>query len=135
MRPSRIARNLLVLPRLLREAGVAVDAERARLYLRGLAEIDLGREEDVRAACRALLVRHPADLARFEETFDLFWDIVRGARPYPAATERAARRRAEPVRARCRPHRSRVRRRRAPSASCASSRAPSRSSGARTSRR
>ena len=49
---TRVAGNLLVLPRLLRRAGVVVDAERTRLYLRALAELDLAREDDVRAACR-----------------------------------------------------------------------------------
>jgi uncharacterized protein with von Willebrand factor type A (vWA) domain len=57
-----------------------VDAERARLLLRGLAEIDLAREDDVRAACRAMLVTHPADRARFDEAFDLFWALLRGTR-------------------------------------------------------
>ena len=75
---SRVARNLLVLPRLLRAAGVMVDPERARLLLRALAEVDLAREEDVRAASRAALVRHPSDRAAFEEAFDRFWALLRG---------------------------------------------------------
>jgi uncharacterized protein with von Willebrand factor type A (vWA) domain len=57
-----------------------VDAERTRLLLRGLAEIDLARQSDVRAACRALLLTHPADRARFDEAFDLFWALLRGSR-------------------------------------------------------
>ena len=96
MLASRTARNLLLLPRMLRQAGVPVDAGRARLLLQVLAEVDLLREEDVRAASRAALVSHPADLAPFEETFDLFWALFRGARPpsaqlaaRPARRERA----------------------------------------------
>lgn len=77
---SPVASNLLQLSRLLRRAGIPVDAERARLLLRGLAEIDLAREGDVRAACRAMLVTHPADRARFDEAFDLFWALLRGSR-------------------------------------------------------
>jgi len=77
---SPVASNLLQLPRLLRRAGIPVDAERARLLLRGLAEIDLAREGDVRAACRAMLVTHPGDRARFDEAFDLFWALLRGTR-------------------------------------------------------
>ena len=80
MPASPVASNLLQLPRLLRRAGIPVDAERARLLLRGLAEIDLAREDDVRAACRAMLVTHPADRARFDEAFDLFWALLRGTR-------------------------------------------------------
>ncbi len=57
-----------------------MDAERARLLLRGLAEIDLARESDVRAACRALLLTHPTDRARFDEAWGLFWALLRGSR-------------------------------------------------------
>ena len=91
--PSDLAtRNLLQLPRLLRRAGVNVDAERSRLLLRALTEIDLAREDDVRAASRAVLVTHPADRGRFDEAFDLFWALLRGARP-AAPGEVGARRR------------------------------------------
>lgn len=93
MPDSRATRNLLVLPRLLRRAGVPVDANRARLFLRAVAEIDLARADDVRAAARATLVSHPADRARFEETFDLFWSLLRGGRlPSDTADVRARRR-------------------------------------------
>lgn len=80
MPASPVASNLLQLPRLLRRVGVPVDAERARLLLRGLAEIDLAQQSDVRAACRAMLLTHPADRARFDEAFDLFWALLRGSR-------------------------------------------------------
>src|SRR2546428_13805387 len=56
-----------------------------------MTEIGLSREDDVRAACRAVLVTHPADRARFEEAFDLFWSLLRGARP--AGTDAVQRRR------------------------------------------
>lgn len=90
---SRVARNLLALPRLLRRAGVPVDPERARLLLRALAELDLAREADVRAACRAVLVNRRADIGPFEETFDIFWELLRGGAPPPRslATVRAQR--------------------------------------------
>lgn len=86
------ARNLLVLPRLLRAEGIAIDAERARLLLRTLAEVDLSRREDVRAASRAALVRQPSEIPVFDETFDRFWALLRGAAP-PVAHRRAPRRR------------------------------------------
>jgi len=75
---ERVARNLLMLPRLLRRAGVHVNAERARVYLLAITEIDLERPDDVRAASRAALVSRQADLAAFEMTFDLFWSLLRG---------------------------------------------------------
>ena len=89
---DRVTRNLLVLPRLLRQAGVDVDAQRARIYLRAVAEIGLDREEDVRAACRASLISRQADRVTFEETFDLFWALLRGAIPSRSALPERARR-------------------------------------------
>ncbi len=81
MPAERVTRNLLVLPRLLRRAGVQVDAGRARLFLTALAELDLARQDDVRSAARASLVMRQADLEPFDETFDLFWALLRGAAP------------------------------------------------------
>jgi hypothetical protein len=75
---ERIARDLLLLPRLFRRAGGEVNAERTRLYLRALAEIDMARADDVRAASRTALVSRHADLAAFEGAFDLFWSLLRG---------------------------------------------------------
>src|SRR5437870_13682143 len=77
-----------MLPRLLRRAGVHVNAERARVYLQAIASIDLERPEDVRAASRTALVSRRADIAPFEMTFDLFWSLLRGGRltkPVPSA--------------------------------------------------
>jgi hypothetical protein len=78
---DRVTRNLLVLPRLLRQAGVDVDAERARVYLRAVAELGLDREDDVRAASRTALISRQADRAAFEESYDVFWALLRGAIP------------------------------------------------------
>jgi len=85
---DRIARDLLILPRLLRRAGINVSAERSRVYLQAIAEIDLERPDEMRAASRAALVSRHADLAAFDATFDLFWSLVRGERlsmPVPSA--------------------------------------------------
>jgi uncharacterized protein with von Willebrand factor type A (vWA) domain len=78
MTEMRISRDLLLLPRLVRRAGGEVNAERTRLFLRALAEVDLSRVEDVRAASRSALVSRQADLASFESAFDLFWSLLRG---------------------------------------------------------
>jgi uncharacterized protein with von Willebrand factor type A (vWA) domain len=71
-------RDLLVLPRLVRRAGGEVNAERTRLYLRALAEVDFTLVDDVRAASRSALVSRQSDLASFESAFDLFWSLLRG---------------------------------------------------------
>ncbi|MEP6693314.1 MAG: VWA domain-containing protein [Chloroflexota bacterium] len=89
MPADRTARNLLVLPRLLRRAQLPVDAGRARAFLAAVAEIDVWREEDVRAAARATLVANPADLARFDATFDVFIDLLLGrVRPVDTGAQR-----------------------------------------------
>ena len=89
MSDDRVARNLLILPRLLRRAGVHVNAERARVYLQAISEIDLELPEDVRAASRTALVSRQADLSAFETTFDLFWSLLRGGRlSTPVASKR-----------------------------------------------
>lgn len=75
---------------MLRARGIATDAEHGRLLLRALAEVDLTRPGDVRAACRAVLVRRPADLAAFDEEFDRFWAGLRGAARAPAPARPAA---------------------------------------------
>lgn len=85
---DRVARNLLMLPRLLRRAGVHVNAERSRVYLQAITEIDLELPDDVRAASRTALVSRQADLVAFEMTFNLFWSLLRGGRlssPIPSA--------------------------------------------------
>ena len=85
---DRIARDLLILPRLLRRAGINVSAERSRVYLQAIAEIDLERPDDMRAAGRTALISRQADLASFDLAFDLFWSLLRGGRlsmPVPSA--------------------------------------------------
>jgi uncharacterized protein len=73
-----VVRDLLLLPRLVRRGGGDVNAERTRLYLRALAEVDLTRVDDVRSASRSALVGRQADLASFESAFELFWSLLRG---------------------------------------------------------
>src|SRR5256885_15665417 len=77
---DRVARDLLMLPRLLRRAGVHVNAERARVYLQAIAAIDLARPEDMRAASRTALVSRQADLAPLEVTLGLLWSLLPGGR-------------------------------------------------------
>jgi uncharacterized protein len=86
-----VTRNLLHLPRLFRRAGGDVNAERTRLYLRALAEVDLTRPEDVRAASRSALVSRHADLASFDTAFDLFWSLLRGSGLAPDQRARTVR--------------------------------------------
>jgi uncharacterized protein len=86
---EQITRNLLLLPRLVRRTGGDVNAERTRLYLRALAEVDLTLVDDVRAASRSALVSRQSDIASFESAFDLFWSVLRGG-SLPAAERTAS---------------------------------------------
>jgi uncharacterized protein len=75
---ERVARDLLLLPRLFKRCGGDVNPERTRFYLRALAEVDLRRSDDVRAASRSALVSRHSDIAPFEAAFDFFWSLLRG---------------------------------------------------------
>jgi uncharacterized protein with von Willebrand factor type A (vWA) domain len=74
---DRIARNFLILPRMLRR-DLPIDASRARAFLAAASELDPAREEDIRAAARATLVAHPTDIPRFETTFDAWVGVLSG---------------------------------------------------------
>lgn len=65
--------NLLHFGRLLRGLGLSVSSAAIADLAAALPLIDLSRRADVHAAARALLVNDPADFARFDRAFDLFW--------------------------------------------------------------
>lgn len=65
--------NLLLFPRLLRQAGIPVSLEQVVGYVQGLALIDLQQREQVYYATRALLVTRQEHLALFTVLFNRFW--------------------------------------------------------------
>jgi uncharacterized protein with von Willebrand factor type A (vWA) domain len=70
---AALAANCVLFGRLLRRAGLPVDAAQTRLFTEALSLIGLGRKGDVRAAGRAVYVRRREDRALFDEAFELFW--------------------------------------------------------------
>ncbi len=75
--------NLLHFTRLLHAAGLDVHAGRTLDVASALAQIDLGRRDDVYYTLRALLVHRQQDLAGFDAAFRLFWQSPAGERSGP----------------------------------------------------
>lgn len=65
--------NLIVFGRLLRRAGLQVDTSRVIGLVDALALIDLMSRDDVKAACRTLLIQRAEDIRTFDRVFDGFW--------------------------------------------------------------
>lgn len=74
--------NLVRFPRLLREAGALVPGGVTQDVLSAVAQIDVGRREELRAALRATCVKRREDLGRFEATF---LSVFGRTAPFPAA--------------------------------------------------
>lgn len=69
---AHFAGNLIVLCRALRRAGLPIGTDRILTLIEALPHVDLGAREDLRAACRAILVQRHEDLAAFDHVFDTF---------------------------------------------------------------
>jgi uncharacterized protein with von Willebrand factor type A (vWA) domain len=65
--------NLVVFGRMLRSAGLPVGTDRLITLTDALSLVDLGSKEEVKAACRAVLIQRHEDLAAFEDIFDEFF--------------------------------------------------------------
>lgn len=77
---AALAANVVLFGRMLRRAGLAVDADQTRAFARVLVLLGLGRRGDVKAAGRAVFVRRREERAIYDAAFDLFWrrSTVRG---------------------------------------------------------
>jgi uncharacterized protein len=65
--------NLIAFGRLLRHAGLPVGTDRLITLTEALQLIDLGSQQEVKAACRAILIQRQEDLTVFDRVFDSFW--------------------------------------------------------------
>jgi uncharacterized protein with von Willebrand factor type A (vWA) domain len=65
--------NLIAFGRMLRHAGLQVGTDRLITLSEALPLIDLGSQDEVRAACRAVLIERQEDIATFDSLFDAFW--------------------------------------------------------------
>lgn len=75
--PSPLVANLLVFPRMLRQAGLPVSPEQVLNFLQALDWIDLGRRKQVFYAARSLLVTRGEHLRLFADLFEQFWSLHR----------------------------------------------------------
>lgn len=80
---SHFLGNLIAFGRLLRSAGLPVGTDRIITLAAALQFIDLGSRDDVRAACRTLLIQRQEDLPAFDHLFNEFWsgDVMPGPSP------------------------------------------------------
>jgi uncharacterized protein len=65
--------NLIAFGRMLRHAGLQVGTDRLITLSEALQLIDIGSRDEVRAACRAVLIERQEDIATFDSLFDQFW--------------------------------------------------------------
>ncbi len=65
--------NVVLFGRMLRRAGLSVDADQTRRFADVLALLGFDRRDDVKAAGRAVLVRRRDERAVYDAAFDLFW--------------------------------------------------------------
>lgn len=70
---AALAANWVLFGRMLRRAGLAVDADQTRCVVHVLTLLGLGRRGDVKAAGRTIYVRRREDRATYDAAFDLFW--------------------------------------------------------------
>lgn len=71
--PSPLVANLLLFPRALRQAGIAVSPSQTLAFLRGLRWLEIGDRRQVYHAGRALLVTRREDLKLYDAVFERFW--------------------------------------------------------------
>lgn len=70
---SHFTENLVALARSFRRAGLAVGTDRIITLIEALCHVDVSRQDDVRAACRAVLIQRHEDLPVFDAAFEQFW--------------------------------------------------------------
>jgi uncharacterized protein len=83
--------NILLLPRLLRGAGLPVSPEQSLDFARSLTLVDIGRREQVFHAARSMLVTRHEHLALFTIIFNRFWLNAAGGADQPKTMPRAPR--------------------------------------------
>ena len=70
---AALATNVVQFGRMLRRAGLDVDAAQTRLFADVLVRLGVGRRADVKSAGRTVFVRRREERATYDAAFDLFW--------------------------------------------------------------
>lgn len=68
-----LAGNIVLFGRMLRRAGLSIDADQTRRFADVVALLGVDRRGDVKAAGRAVFVRRREERAVYDAAFDLFW--------------------------------------------------------------
>jgi uncharacterized protein with von Willebrand factor type A (vWA) domain len=83
--------NILLFPRLLREAGLPVSPEQSLDFTRALTLVNIGSKEQVFHTARSMLVNRHEHLALFTTIFNRFWQSVGAGPNQPRTMPRAPR--------------------------------------------
>jgi uncharacterized protein with von Willebrand factor type A (vWA) domain len=73
VRGDALVANVVLFGRMLRRAGLAVEADQTRRFARVLALLGFDHRADVKAAGRTIFVRRREERATYDAAFDLFW--------------------------------------------------------------
>lgn len=86
---NHFLRNLLLFPRLLRQAGMPISPEQAMTFAKGISLVNVGSREEVFHTARSLLVTRKEQLRLFETIFNRFWRVQQqGQWPEPSPARR-----------------------------------------------
>ncbi len=82
--------NLLLFPRMLRQAGVPISPEQSMAFAEGVSLVDVGSRAQVYHTARSLLITRQEHLRLFETIFNRFWRVhARGEWPNRGNTKRS----------------------------------------------
>lgn len=87
---SHFLENLLLFPRMLRQAGVPISPEQSMAFAEGVSLVDVGSRAQVYHTARSLLITRQEHLRLFETIFNRFWRVhARGEWPNRGNTQRS----------------------------------------------
>ncbi|MCC6312578.1 MAG: VWA domain-containing protein [Thermomicrobiales bacterium] len=78
---GQIGRNLIVLGRRLRAAGIPIGPGQVLTMAEAMSAVDVRRRDDIYFAARAAIVTRPEQRAAFDAEFAQFWRELQGAEP------------------------------------------------------
>ena len=72
---SHFLENILLFPRMLRQAGLPISPEQTLNFVQGAALVDIASREELYHTARSLLVTRKEQLRLFETLFNRFWRV------------------------------------------------------------
>lgn len=87
---SHFLENLLLFPRMLRQAGVPISPEQSMAFAEGVSLVNIGQRAQVYHTARSLLITRQEHLRLFETIFNRFWRVhARGEWPNHGNAQRS----------------------------------------------